>query len=34
VCVVTSSPRPTLPRSDPTCVATRLSFRPRFAQNG
>jgi hypothetical protein len=27
-------PRPTLPRSGPTCVATRLSFRPRFAQNG
>jgi hypothetical protein len=27
-------PRPTLPRSGPTCVATRLSFCPRFAQNG
>jgi hypothetical protein len=26
--------RPTLPRSGPTCVATRLSFHPRFAQNG
>jgi hypothetical protein len=25
--------RPTLPRSGPTCVATCLSFRPRFAQN-
>jgi hypothetical protein len=25
--------RPTLPRSGPTSVATRLSFRPRFAQN-
>jgi hypothetical protein len=25
--------RPTLSRSDPTCVATRLSFRPRFTQN-
>jgi hypothetical protein len=25
--------RHTLSRSGPTCVATRLSFRPRFAQN-
>jgi hypothetical protein len=36
--IVTSRPgarlRPTLPRSGPTCVATHLSFRPRFAQNG
>jgi hypothetical protein len=35
---VTSSPnvwpRPTLPRSGATDVATRLSFRPHFAQNG
>jgi hypothetical protein len=27
-------PRPTLPRSGLTYVATRLSFHPRFAQNG
>jgi hypothetical protein len=27
-------PRLTLPRSGPTSIATRLSFRPRFAQNG
>jgi hypothetical protein len=35
---VTSSPgvwpRPTLPRSGATDVATRLSFHPHFAQNG
>jgi hypothetical protein len=27
-------PRSTLPRSSPTCVAIRLSFHPRFTQNG